>query len=442
MLAGCAGDGAPAAGGGGGGGGGGGAVDQSFVNLNGTNGTAPPGLIDAYFLPGQGRAPGSITAFLSEFRLQNGSGEEAEYPLSVSLAIRLDNYNVQSRPFSADSTFVPSPTETSRTFTDLRMTFQDRARPGLGFTRTADDGVTEVPYPNEIHAMTNQFLVTAFRGRVTALQLRLHDAMMDLQTDAFGNVTDIDFNTAKFIAENTNAATGKVTGFLSDYVAFDISSVTDKPTLMAGTAAGTPASTVFMSGDSYALSIKDAKGVNGSDGHFEVLTNFGTFEGFFRPAAPVTFLKTYELEQADPTYIGPPLRLITALKGTYRNVDDVVNNMKAFEFITFPKTGDGARQEIAILQRAGSTISKMWFGTADYATKTFKVYPIKNLQPASVTGEIRGSFTSFKDKNGNAIATTGTNWWRNIRQGNFRFNGTPAGIPAANLTGRFLVFRT
>lgn len=289
--------------------------------------------------------------------------------------------------------------------------------------------------------LLDNFLITAFKGRNTAVQLKLHDAMID-ETINGGVVTNLDFNPATFVAENTNPETGKVTGHLSDYICFDISSVPNKPTLASPSVAGQPAQRVFMSGDSYALSVKDPLGVNGSAGVFEVLTKFGTFEGIFRPEeSAVTRIKSYELKQADPSQV-PALRLITALKGIYRDLGQVVSNLKGFEFITLPKTGDGPKQEIAIVQRnATGTITMMWFGTADFSTKTFRVYPIRNVQPASVAGELTGTFTGFANSSGTAVPSAGTDWWQAVREGTYKFNGTPAGIPAANRTGRYLVFR-
>jgi hypothetical protein len=390
-------------------------------------------LLDIYFLPGQGRAPGSKTAFIDVVQFFTFGKYIAEDPLPSDLILKLDAFNVQNRTANSALSDIDF-TQASRTFTDLDMTF-------TRFTREDDFG-NQQQFGGEIHKLLDSFLITAFKGRTTAVQLKMHDAMVDEVIGGGGNIVDLNFNTATFISENTNPETGKVTGFLSDYICFDISAVPNKPKLASPSVAGQDAQKVFMSGDGYALSVKDPLGVNGSAGVFEALTKFGTFEGIFRPEeSAVTRIKSYELKQADPSQV-PAVRLITALKGVYRDLGQVVSNLKTFEFLTMPKTGDGPKQEIAIVQRnAVGTITMMWFGTADFSTKSFRVYPIRNVQPASVAGELTGSFTTFANQSGTAVPSAGTDWWQSVREGSYKFNGTPAGIPAANRTGRYLVFR-
>jgi hypothetical protein len=433
VLVGCAGGGAPAPAGGGGGGGGGGGAGGSRVNLNGASGTIPPGLLDVYLLPGQSRAPGSKTVDIDVMRFLAGS-TQAEDALAGPIRLKLDAFNVQSRAINTDNGQSLGSRPSSITFDSLEMSFQQMFR--------EDDGGNQVSFAGQSLAFPGNFQVTTFPGRVTAVQLFMNDAMVDETTNAGGNVTGLNFNEAAFIAANTNPETGKITGFLSDYVAFDLSAIppSARPTMLSDGGAGRPASFVYLSGDSYALSEKDPKGVNGSNGVFEVLTKFGTFEGFFRPMDATTQRKTYELKQADPSVV-PDLRLITALKGIYRDSSEVLANLGTFEFITLPKSTDGPRQEIAVFTRTGTSITAMWFGTADFATKTFRVYPIRNVQPASTVGELRGTFSNFLDKNGAVVNTGAANWWRAVRSGTYTFNAGATGIPAGNVTGRFLVFR-
>jgi hypothetical protein len=433
-LVGCAGGGEPAAGGGGGGGGGGGITPGSRVNLNGASGTIPPGLIDVYLLPGQSRVPGSKVVDVDVMRFLSGQ-YQAENALAGVLRLKLDAFTVQSREINTDDGQSLGNRPASITFSELRMEFQQRFR--------ENDSGTLVGFGGQIMEFPDTFQVTTFPGRVTAVQLFMNDAMMEETTNASGFVTGLNFNESAFVAANTNPETGKITGFLSDYVAFDISGLpaAARPTMLSEGGAGRPASRIFMSGDSFALSEKDPKGVNGSAGVFEVLTKFGTFEGFFRPVASGQIpLKTYELKQADPSVV-PDLRLITALKGIYRDHSEVLTGMTDFEFITFPKSTDASKQDIAIVQRAGTNITNMWFGTADYATRSFRVYPIRNVQPASTANELRGTFSNFRDKNGQLVAAGGADWWQSVRTGTYTFNVGTTGIPATNTSGRFLVFR-
>lgn len=403
------------------------------MNLTGGASTVPPGLLDTYLLPGQSRVPGSKTVDIDVIRFLGGSFQ-AENPLDGVLRLKLDAFNVQSRAINADNGQQLGIRPASTTFTDLRVEFQNMFR--------EDNQGNLVGFGGQFLEFPNQFLVTAFPGRVTAVQLFMNDAMVDETTTGGGFVTDLTFNEQAFVDANTSPETGKITGFLSDYVAFDLRNIPAalRPTMLSEGGAGQPASWVYMSGDSYALSEGDPRGVNGSNGVFEVLTKFGTFEGFFRPPSQQIPLKTYELKQADPSVV-PDIRLITALKGIYRNYTDVINSPGAFEFITFPKTGDTDRHDIAVLQRAGGNITAMWFGTADYTARTFRVYPIRNVQPASVAGELRGTFTNMTDKNGQLVNPAGGSYWQNVRGGTYTFNPGSAGIPAGNMTGSFFVFR-
>ncbi len=440
-MVGCAGGGEPAANGGGGGGGGGGGTGRvgSTVNLLGQNGVVPPGLVDVYLLPGQGRNPGDKTVSISLVRLLNGTASGDFSDNQSPIIMPMDLFNVQSVPINAG---VQGPQAVSVNLTDLQF--------GLDWISREDDFGNQTRFNADgtggaIRGSTINILgslgVTAFPGRISALQLNMNGSMVDETVNGSGTVTRLDFNENTFTNANINPSTGKINSFLSDYMEFDISAVAGKPTLMSPSVAGLPAQRVFISGDSYALSVKDPVNVNGSAGVFEVLTKFGTFEGFFRAASPTTQLKTYELKQADPSQV-PALRLITALKGIYRDFTEVISNASNFEFITFPKTGDGTKQEIAIVSRTGSTISNMWFGTADFLTKKFRVYPIKNVQPASTANEVTGTLSGFANASNSLINTGGANWWQSVRYGNYSFDTAPAGVPADKRSGSFLVFRS
>jgi len=261
------------------------------------------------------------------------------------------------------------------------------------------------------------------------------------------NGSSATLNTDEFLLQNRNPETGKLRGQLADYIRFDISNVPNRP-LMPSPLQFPPeesrASTVFASGDNWAIGDKNPRGVNGSNGLFVYLTQSSFFEGFYRPMDPTTQVRSYELKQADPSYVGPDIRLITALKGPYREIDQVFTNLHDVEFILMPKSGDGPKQDVVVLRRNGTTIVDMWFGTVDYNTggsPSFRIYPIRNLYPASTAGEIRGTLPANDLIGaGNANVSIGqNNFWQQVRGGTFKFNATPpSGLPAS---GDFVVFR-
>ncbi|HZH97582.1 MAG TPA: hypothetical protein VEX38_01310 [Fimbriimonadaceae bacterium] len=417
------------------GGGPGGNDGRSSANVNLGIG---PGLIQAYFLPGQGRVEGSPTAVITTVRFfdNDGNTEPAEEPLAPALYLQLDGFDVLNRPVNAP--LIGS--QQSRTFDDYEINVRElRVEDAGGGFQTFTGPGGNPPFLSD--TFSNQMLLTVFPGRVSALQIFLNEAMLNV--DENGNRI---WNRDEFLRRNINPTTGKITGFLSDYVLFDITNVPNKPKMASPGVAGQDATKVFISGDFYAL------GRPGTTGVFEVLTPFGQFEGIFRPADQVTGLKTYELKQNDPRYVEPP-RLITSLKGIYRNYTEVLNNTGQYEFITFPKTGDTARQELAIVQRnmaaQGQPIVNMWFGEVDFTISaqkpnpTFKAYPIGQVQPASTANEIRGTLdrTKLVGANGAPVSTTGTNWWRLVRSGDYAFQNAPAGTPGQFVSGRFIVFR-
>jgi hypothetical protein len=391
-----------------------------------------------YLLPGQGRAPGSITAQIHVIRFLSNLGEVAEDPLPVDINLKLDGFNIQNRGFGTDDPQNPNPPfPPSRTFQTLDLTFtRFLVEDDFGNQNTFQAAPFQETFLDE-----GEF--TAYRGRTTAMQFYINDSMMIVD-----NVNgSVGMDRAAFLAANRNPETGKMRGFLSDYLQFDISAVPNRP-LMPSPLQFPPqesrAGKVFATGDSFAIGDKDPRGVNGSNGLFVYLTPSSFFEGFYRPQDPTTQVKSYELKQADPTVVGPELRLITALKGKYRDYTEVFSNLHDTEFILLPKSGDGPKQDCIVLKRAGGTINNMWFGTVDYSgsgSPTFRIYPIKNLYPASTAGEIRGTLPAndLVGANGQTVSIGSANYWRNVRYGSYKFNSTPpSGLTS---TGDFVVFR-
>lgn len=388
-------------------------------------------------------------------RFTSPLGESAEQESPTDIHLKLDGFNIQNRTFGSDGRAVGPPWPNSRNFTDFELQYGDFAPTDNGNPNTPDDdlqgfrieddfgGVNDVPAFPFLEKFLDSGEFTTYRGRTTSVQFYINDAMIDV--DPVTGYASL--NRQAFLDANANPETGKMRGFLNDYLEFDISAVPNRPQMPAPLQfppQESRASRVFFSGDGYAIGDKDARGVNGSNGLFVYLTPSSFFEGFYRVQDPTTNLKTFELKQADPTYIGPDIRLITALKGVYRTHTEVLSNLHDVEFILLPKSGDGPKQDVVVIKRNGGTIADMWFGTADFSgsgSPTFRIYPIRNLYPASTSGEIRGTFPAnqLDGVGGGTVSSGTTNYWRDIRYGQYRFDSTiPSGL---SKTGDFVVFR-
>jgi hypothetical protein len=385
------------------------------------------GLIDVYYLPGQGRAPQYQTAFIAhtDFTDTNLQDTAAENPIPPIISLQLDGYNAQNRRVTANVPAPGGPPAQSRLFNSFAI-FYDH------FEVADGSGNEPATYTGFVQSEDNKAFLSSFQGRNTALQLFLNDGMFTFnQTD--GTVT---FDDPQFLAQNTNPATGKVTGFLSDYLSFDISNVPNKPVLVNNPG---PASKVFVSGDNFALS-KDKPITDPNTSDFEVLTPFGTYPGKFYLTDPIVNLKTYKLQQPDPRFPFPP-RQITALQGIYNDFTERINSADAVLFIAFPKTGDGPKQDFVIVNRAGSKVNAMWFGTINYQAKgspSFNAFPIGDIQPASVAGKSAGVLSNLLDANGVAVNRSAANWWQNVRSASWAITSSGGGIPSG---GKMYVYR-
>lgn len=388
-----------------------------------------PGLLDVYLLPGQGRANGSVTADIGNivFIDSNGYDTTLENALTSDIFLQLDGFNAQNRHVNASVPSIESgaPQVQSRIFTDMSLEIRG--------VQVIDDQGGSKTYNGDTEDFGKILNITAFQGRTSAVQLLLNDGMIN-----YNNNNSITLDRAAFIAANQNPATKKIQGFLSDYLMFDISHLPDsaKPMLASPDVAGTVAQKVYVSGDNYSLS------QGGSSGVFETLYPSETVEGSFFPLDPVVNLRTYRLQTFDPRYIFPP-RLITALAGTYYPYQERLVPQGSLLFATFPGTGDGSLQQLIIIQGSGGNITNMYFGNVNFASKpnpTFSAYPIKDIQPASTAGQLKGILPagSLVDKNHSAVSTSAANYWQSVRGGTFQFTNGSGTLP---VSGDFVVYR-
>jgi hypothetical protein len=276
-------------------------------------------------------------------------------------------------------------------------------------------------------------------GRDSSLPIFLDDSMF---SESGGVVS---FDRDQFELRNNIEGVGDpILTYFSDYVSFDISAMSsaDRPLLSNGSAA----TRVFVSGDNYALGAP-----GGTSNRFEVLTLdsiepiVGTY-GLEGTIAGRSTPGTYTLRQADPSDL-TGIAQITAAAGVWRDSARTFTGFGTFEFILFPTSrlepssgaGDnGLRpdedQELAIVQRNGAgQVTSFYFGYADLSTGEFFAYPIRNLVDASVTGEVTGILSNFRNANGGSTSSFDL-----VRSGSFTFTGGSGGFPTS---GTFTVYR-
>lgn len=384
-----------------------------------------PGLINVAYITGQGRAPGSPTAVIRRVFFSDDLNDDpndnpdfnVETKLNPERQIGLDAYSLQTIEVNAP---IPADRE-SRAFATFTLEVSKLR------VEDSNGGYREYPGQNGQPLLSEAFdlKMRAFRGRHTMLPVFLDDAMLNVDP-----ITDtVVFDRAQFEAINYDPTLNKMVAFISDYVAFDISSLNpvDRPDMSSGS----PAERVYFSGDSSAISSA------GSSGPFEVLTPTGFIEGTFSGPTPPVNLGTYTLVQLDPRDLSG-IAKITSLLGIYREYTSVIGSLGDFEVITFPTSDDDNLQDMVIIQRSGTTIVNLYFGVVDFQAGTFSAWPIRNLDDASISNEITGSVGVFVDKNGASVGTD----WPKIRAGQYVFAPGPDLPPSFPTSGRFIVFRT
>lgn len=403
-----------------------GTTGRSSFGVNFPLNIAGTALLDTYLLPGPGRAPGAYEVakiYHVDYVDQDGNNTQSENKIPPILSIDLNNFNAQNRRVVAS---IPAPeggSTQSRNFNEMQLDVQEI---------DVSDGSGGLPaqyQPNQEPLDFKNVTLSGFKGRTTAVQIFLNSSMFILNGN---NTFDLDFN--QFNAANTDPTTGNITGFLSDYMEFDITNVPNPPQMM-----NTPgnAKKLFVSGDFYALG--GATPASGSTSPFEVITTVGTFPGVYFPADPRLGIKSYELQQPSPVFGNPGV--ITALKGTYYDYTERISTAGSTLMLAFPETGDGAHQEFVIISRNGTTITNMWFGNINYAAAggpKFTAFPIADLQPASANNPIKGSLSGLVDTNGVTVSQTPANWWQAVRAGTWTVT-SGSGLPTSS--GQMVVYR-
>jgi len=437
-----------------GGGGGGGLKTGISVKL--TNSLAkPPGAIEVAYLTGQGRAPGDLTAVVKRLFFDDNYGVVTN-PLAPETDCPLVGFqnNIVHLDVSFTSQAVGAP---SRQFTTFNLDFvrfdQQTSVPGSLISYAEPSTALEGgPFPKSYPAK-----LRVFPGRTTSLPVYIDDSMFTVDTTNPAGPA-INYNESQFQLANGATAASPITGFLSDFVAFNLNGVSQADKQTIGTQAGFagPADRIFFSGDVYALSDGHGSGANIAaltlNPNLQInglLGAAGTLNG---PGGTLPHAGTYSLLATNPTDIFQQLKIVAG-QGIWREHSTVLSGLSSSKvnIVTFPSSNDDNLQEmVAFTQDAKNNISSLYFGFADLDSLSFNLYPVLDL--------VSGTTTDGSGNQNGISGTLGTLYTASagvtsspdlVRSGTFTVTSVPATVaypqpPAAlakGTVGLFYVFR-
>lgn len=405
-----------------GGGGGGGAPVGGLSQVN-TSLLNTDGILEVTYNTGAGRAPGSITAVVGRVYAEDLFGR-VETVLIPERSLLLDGYTSQriDVPVPAGGFSVAI---SSRSFEEF---FLEIAR-----LRVENDlgGFTTISGPGGAPIVLSSFpmQVRSFPGRRSGITVFLEPGMFEIDG------SEVTFDEDLF--EILNFTGGRIVGSFSDFLAFNISGVANKP-LMSDS---TPATRVFLSGDHVAL----AGPQSAASVPFEVVVpGDDPLEGLVSnpPASPNNAPGTYVIRQIDPRDLTNEARII-ARQGIWRPFTIPGNVSRSpiirpgpFECILMPRNSDDEVVSMVLFsQSTVGNVNELYYGTADLESGEFEVYPIASYVAGSTAGALSGTLNGFVFRPGILTPT-----FRDVRSGTFVVeNGT---LPATfQQTGRFIVFR-
>lgn len=397
-----------------------------------------PGHIDITYLTGQGRASTDFYAILRRQYLRDESNNQVNRDGSTAITLKLTG-------FQSEKVYINVPMDSQHpSGWSFDKFYLDPSEFLDGTTSITPTNTSFVSLPAVYSAR-----IRTLPGRDTSVPVFLDESMFMYDSTA-GTLTfdDAQFRTNNLLPTEDPTTNGLITGFLSDYVRFDLSGLdaADRPTLVVN---GEAADAVYFSGDAYAVS-----NTVGTERRWENLTVDPTtpIDGWFTPASTVdgrAFPGTFSNVGLDPTDLDR-VRTITALQGIFRESDAVLNlpSTPAFQIIAFPNSNErydanypGDMVAFTYTWQLGTDnkmhakMKNFYYGFYNYTAKTFKLYPIKNIVTADVDGEITGTISNTMGKSG---ATT---FEPAIRTGTYTFDAAQT-LPTGFLnTGTFVVFR-
>ena len=386
--------------------------------------SVPAGRLNIAYLPLQGRGPNDITAVIRNIEVSLGAQTFIE-PLATPITFILNGNQVQQRSAS-----VPVPDGNSQRFDtfDLNVDTMTDNPDNITVGDASNPAIQDMAFPASI---------TVFPSRESTLPIFFNDGMVSFQTDPVTNLPSVTLLTDLFQLQNGNP----IPGFISDFLAFDVSSMGAKRPIMS---TGAPANRAYFSGDRFAL------GDAGPSGYFEMLTTDAAHPKAGEFQDPVLLNNTqtpgvWRTLVPDPTDI-THTAMITELFGIFRFMVDpqvqarsMVVNTGSFEVITMPKTPDDDTQQILLMTFNGSKVTNMYWGDAHLSAGNFVAFPLANLPSGSASGAIQGSLSGFLNKNATPVTLNTPTDAANVRYGRYSISGTlPFGF---NRSGRFVVFR-
>lgn len=371
--------------------------------------------VQIVYLSGQGRrAPGSQYAVIDEIRVQNSATEFIPVQATqASVRVQLDGYTINTYNFGRVlPANVPFETYSQFPFAVSRV---DQEGQG-GNTTTIYGGPTfRVQPPFDI-----DFRI--FPGRQTSVQVAINDATLQA---APGGIT---FDRQIFEEENYDILEGQILSFLSDYVAFDISSMPAdaRPNLNTGA----PAQMVLFSGDAIAQS----SGFN-TDTSFEILRPIAIDQGIIREPVELGGTQTsgtYTVLEGDPRVLPFGSAKLVALSGIWKPYTQVLSNIPATSMVVFPNSRGDTDNNVVIFSRNGAgQITALWQGVVRFTgsnSGSIVVYSINQVDEGTANNPASGTLSNFVVENGV------------IKRGSYNFTASPNGFPFAS-SGQFVVFR-
>ena len=393
VVAGCGGgDGVTTTGGDIGGGGGGGGISRSRATITlGSN-----AVLQTMFISGSARrAVGSQVATIDRVRYTNAVTDfvpGADQITQDIVNVMLDGYTLNTYSFG-----IPMPGLVGRSFTQYPMEIAKLSEVAADGSLTQLSPVGQVAYRPAVPFDVSMRILP---GRITTMSVRLDDSMM-----SFSNIDNaVVFNQDAFVSGNYVPTFAAIPSYLSDYIAFDLSSMADgKRPEMVGI--GSPAEQVYYSGDGISMSIGMG---NGST--FQLLdpilvqagrVNTGPLIG---PAgSQVRGSNTYALEDEDPANTK-----LTSLIGTWKPFKDVISSTEGVVAVSFPSSRETAslldteeQQFVLVMKNGAGTITDMWqgqvfFNTAgDQTQGTFRLFPVATITDAVPTGQVTGTVSNL-----------------------------------------------
>jgi len=334
--------------------------------------------------------------------------------------------------------------------------------PGDAGVFNPDPAPNQANFPGFVPMPTNiPCHLQVFPGRDSTLPIFVDDTMFSQSSS-----TTYAFNYPQFSAINlqptSNPATNQVlTGFLADYVQFDLSHMAAGaiPSLMVS---GKKSTHWYMSGDNYAMSDDPNQSTPGNfeeltldpanplDGYMSQPGQINVSQSQFGGFPSAGFPGTYDLRQANPSDI-TGVSKITSLYGRWRSLPSLVNlENTTFDIILFPNsyetyTFNSPTDVVAIVHNGPdpTQITNMYVGYAYYtggsgsAKAAVTLFPLTSFVTGATTGEITYDLSSFTGSSGTATVNEPS-----IRNGQYSLDKSSAKPPAGfQSSGTFVVFR-